>query len=37
MYGDYVKTLAHAAGVDVVLQKPDGLTPLLEALDAVLK
>ena len=37
MYGDYVKTLAHAAGVDVVLQKPDGLTPLVEALDAVLK
>lgn len=37
MYGDYIKTLAHAAGVDIVLPKPEGLTPLVEALDAVLK
>jgi DNA-binding NarL/FixJ family response regulator len=37
MYGEYVKTLAYAAGVDIVLPKPDGLTPLVEALGAVLK
>ena len=36
MYGEYVKTLAMAAGVDVVLPKPEGLTPLIEALEAVM-
>jgi len=36
MYGEYVQTLATAAGVDVVLPKPDGLTPLMRAVDAVL-
>jgi len=36
MYGEYVKTLATAAGVDVVLPKPNGLTPLMEALEEVM-
>jgi DNA-binding NarL/FixJ family response regulator len=36
MYGEYVQTLASAAGVDVVLPKPDGLTPLMRAIESVL-
>jgi DNA-binding NarL/FixJ family response regulator len=36
MYGEYVKTLAHSAGVDIVLPKPDGLSPLMRAVDLVL-
>jgi DNA-binding NarL/FixJ family response regulator len=36
MYGEYVKTLAYSAGVDIVLPKPDGLTPLIRAVDSVL-
>lgn len=36
MYGEYVQTLAMAAGVDIVLPKPDGLTPLMRAVEAVL-
>jgi len=36
MYGEYVQTLATAAGVDIVLPKPDGLTPLMKAVEAVL-
>src|SRR3974390_640708 len=37
MYGEYVKTLAISAGVDIVLPKPEGLTPLIEALEGVLE
>lgn len=36
MYGEYVKTLATAAGADIVLPKPDGLSPLIQAIDGVL-
>jgi DNA-binding NarL/FixJ family response regulator len=36
MYGEYVKTLAYSAGVDIVLPKPDGLSPLIEAIDSVM-
>lgn len=36
MYGQYVQTLASAAGVDIVLPKPDGLTSLITAIDGVL-
>lgn len=36
MYGEYVQTLAIAAGVDLVLPKPGGLTPLMHAVEAVL-
>ena len=37
MYGESVKSLAQAAGVDIVLPKPDGLSPLIEAVNSVLK
>ena len=36
MYGESVKSLAQAAGVDIVLPKPDGLSPLIEAVNSVL-
>lgn len=36
MYGEYVQALASAAGVDIVLPKPDGLTPLMRAIESVL-
>jgi len=37
MYGDYVRTLASAAGVQYLVGKPDGMAPLMEALDAATK
>jgi len=37
MYGEYVRSLAFAAGVDIVLPKPDGLSPLAEAVDRMLQ
>ena len=36
MYGESVKSLAEAAGVDIVLPKPGGLFPLIEAVNSVL-
>ena len=36
MYGESVRTLAQAAGVDITLPKPDGLSPLIEAINSVL-
>lgn len=36
MYGESVRTLAQAAGVDIILPKPDGLSPLIEAVNSVL-
>jgi DNA-binding NarL/FixJ family response regulator len=36
MYGEYVKALAYKAGVDIVLPKPDGLSPLKDAVDSML-
>jgi len=36
MYGDYVKNVSLAAGVSVIVSKPDGLGALLRAVDAVL-
>jgi DNA-binding NarL/FixJ family response regulator len=36
MYGEYVKTLAYSAGVNIILPKPDGLSPLMRAVDSVL-
>jgi len=36
MYGESVKTLAHDAGVDIVLPKLGGLFPLIEAVNSVL-
>jgi two-component system, NarL family, response regulator LiaR len=37
MYGDYVKTLASAAGVHYLVGKPEGMSPLIEAVDAAAK
>lgn len=37
MYGDYVKTLGFAAGADIVLPKPDGLSPLVGAIERLLR
>lgn len=37
MYGDYVRNLASAAGVNIVLPKPNGLSPLVEAVDHVVR
>lgn len=36
MYGDYVKNVALAAGVNVVVSKPDGICALLQAVEALL-
>jgi DNA-binding NarL/FixJ family response regulator len=36
MYDDYVKGLASAVGVDMVVSKPDGIAPLVGAIKAVL-
>lgn len=36
MYGEYVRSVAAAAGVDIIVAKPDGLMPLLQALDTLL-
>jgi DNA-binding NarL/FixJ family response regulator len=36
MYGNYVKSVAESIGVDIIIAKPDGLTPLLRALDSFL-
>jgi DNA-binding NarL/FixJ family response regulator len=36
MYGEHVRALASAAGVDIVLPKPDGLSPLKQAVESVL-
>ena len=36
MYGESVKTLAQAAGVDIVLPKLDELPPLIKAVNSVL-
>ena len=36
MYGDYVKNVSLAAGVNVVVSKPDGIGALLRAVDALL-
>ena len=36
MYGERVTTLAQAAGVDIVLSKPDGLSPLIKAVNSIL-
>lgn len=37
MYGEYVQALASAAGADIVLPKPDGLSPLVEAVERVMQ
>jgi DNA-binding NarL/FixJ family response regulator len=36
MYGDYIKNLAIAAGVNVIISKPDGILALLQAVEALL-
>ena len=36
MYGDYVKNVALAAGVSVIVSKPDGINALLAAVEALL-
>jgi DNA-binding NarL/FixJ family response regulator len=36
MYGDFIKNLAIAAGVNVIVSKSDGLSPLLSALETLL-
>jgi DNA-binding NarL/FixJ family response regulator len=36
MYGESIKSLALAAGVYAILPKPDGITPLIQAVDSVL-
>jgi len=36
MYGDYVKNVSLAAGVNIVVSKPDGIGALLRAVDALL-
>jgi DNA-binding NarL/FixJ family response regulator len=36
MYGDYVKNVSLAAGVSVVVSKPDGIGALLRAVDGLL-
>ena len=36
MYGDYVKNVALAAGVSVIVSKPDGIRSLLDAVDVLL-
>jgi DNA-binding NarL/FixJ family response regulator len=36
MYGDYVKNVALANGVSVIVSKPDGVRALLDAVDALL-
>jgi DNA-binding NarL/FixJ family response regulator len=36
MYGDYIKNLALAAGVSVIVSKPDGIRALFQAVDALL-
>jgi DNA-binding NarL/FixJ family response regulator len=36
MYGDFIKSLAIAAGVSVIVSKSDGLSPLLSALETFL-
>jgi hypothetical protein len=36
MYGDYIKNVALAAGVSVIVSKPDGICALLDAVKALL-
>jgi DNA-binding NarL/FixJ family response regulator len=36
MYGDFIKNLALAAGVNVIVSKSDGLAPLLKTLESLL-
>jgi DNA-binding NarL/FixJ family response regulator len=36
MYGDYVKNVALAAGVSVIVSKPDGICALLQAVEGLL-
>jgi DNA-binding NarL/FixJ family response regulator len=36
MYGDYVKNVALAAGVNVVVSKPDGICALLQTVEVLL-
>jgi DNA-binding NarL/FixJ family response regulator len=37
MYGDYVKNVALAAGVSVIVSKPDGICTLLDAVEALIR
>jgi DNA-binding NarL/FixJ family response regulator len=37
MYGDYVKSVALAAGVSVIVSKPDGICALFDAVEAVIR
>jgi DNA-binding NarL/FixJ family response regulator len=36
VYGDFIQSLALAAGVSVIVSKSDGLSPLLRALESLL-
>jgi DNA-binding NarL/FixJ family response regulator len=36
MYGDYIKNLALAAGVNIIVSKPDGILALLQAVETLL-
>jgi len=36
MYGEYVKNVALAAGVSVIVSKPDGINALLAAVEALI-
>lgn len=36
MYGDFIKSLALATGVNVIVSKSDGLSPLLRAIESLL-
>lgn len=36
VYGDFIKSLALAAGANVIVSKSDGLSPLLLALESLL-
>jgi DNA-binding NarL/FixJ family response regulator len=36
MYGDYIKNLALAAGVSIIVSKPDGIRALLQAVESML-
>lgn len=37
MYGEYVQTVAGAAGVDVLVAKADGMSPLVDAINGIVK
>jgi len=37
MYGDYVKSVALAAGVSVIVSKPDGIGTLLDAVEGLIR